>query len=69
MFSQFQPSVNPDISRPAAFIGEPLITKPMDISGSAHGVKYLLRFSVQHPGANYIAVAIANLRSKALLFY
>jgi hypothetical protein len=39
----------------------------MDASGRARRVKYLLRFSVQHPGADGVMVAIANYRPKAVL--
>ncbi len=49
--------------------GEPLITKPMDTSGRARKVRFLLRFSLQHPGANGAMVAMANLRSNALIFF
>ena len=51
------------------FYCEPLITKPVNTSASARRVKYLLRFSVQHPVANGATVAIASLWTNTLVIY
>ncbi len=40
---------------------------PVDTSESARRENYFLGFSVQQPGANFATLAIANLRSNALI--
>ncbi len=44
------------------------MTMPVDTSESARRENYFLGFSVQQPGANFATLAIANLRSNALIF-